>query len=200
MNLDELKEKFKHKSSVDLKDIDIALKAVPFLIREVMQMEGQLKENEKRIAHLSDLINKKRPPLDKKGQKGDAKWETSVDEENNRLYIKLSGKFDYKSAKMASNSILTILPNLRDGFDVIDDISELDPEVSKRIMFHLKKVQYNLEQLKISRVIQIINPEVETLAGLFDAGAKEKGYQIYKVENIKDAESILQSGGKFLKA
>ncbi len=199
MDLDELKKKFRHKASVDLKDIDIALKAVPFLIREFERMEGQIKDYEQRIAHLSDLLNKKRPPLERKGEKGEAKWETRVDEENNRLYIKLTGKFTYKSAKMASNSILAILSNLRDGFDVIDDISEMDPKVNKRLMFHLKKVKYTLEQLEISRVIRIINPEAETLAGLFDSGAKEKGYQVYKVESVKDAESILENVGRFLK-
>lgn len=199
MDINELKKKFRHKASADVKDVDIAMKAVPFLVREYERLENQIKEYEKRICHLSDLLNRKRPPLERKGEKGGARWETRVDEEKNRLYIKLSGKFSYKTAKMASNSILTIISNLRDGFDVIDDVSEMDPDVNKRLMFHLKKVKYNLEQLQIARVIRIINPESETLAGLFDAGAKEKGYQIFKVHTVEDAESILENVGRFLK-
>lgn len=200
MDINELKQRFRHKNSADIKDVDIALKAVPFLVREYERFEKQIQEYEKRIDHLSELLNRKRPPLERKGEKSGAKWETRVDEETNRLYIKLSGKFNYKTAKLASNSILQIIPNLRDGFDVIDDVSEMDSDVNKRLMFHLKKVKYHLEQLDIARVIRIINPRSAALAGLFDAGAKEKGYQVYKVQTLKDAESILENVGRFLKA
>ena len=58
MDLAALKSKYRHKTAVDLKDFDTALSAVPFLVREVERLEGELAEREKRIAHLQSMLQR----------------------------------------------------------------------------------------------------------------------------------------------
>ena len=61
MDLNEIKEKFRHKTRADLQDVDLALRAVPVLVREIERLEKLLNESEKKYNHLSDLFGKKRP-------------------------------------------------------------------------------------------------------------------------------------------
>ena len=96
MELSELKKKFRHRSIVDIKDVEIAMKAVPFLVREIEKLEEKVAGYQKRLDHLSGLLQKKRPPMEKTGQKNKMKWEARVNEEENRLYINLSGELDYR--------------------------------------------------------------------------------------------------------
>ena len=197
MDLDALKAKFRHKTSVDLKDIDIALNAVPFLVREVERLEGELAERNKRIAHMQSQL-KRRIPLSKVGKKGAAEWEARVDEDANRLYIRLAGGFDYASAKAASNAILQVLPNIRKGFDVINDISGLGPEFPPKALFHLRKVMYNLKKMGAARVVRIV-PQGQALIRLFDQAAQGAGFQVHTAASLAEAEALLDRSSRFLK-
>jgi len=199
MDLATIKEKFKHKTTVDLKDIDIALRAVPILIKELARLESKLEESKKRIEHLASLT-KKRPPLEKNGKRGDTSWESKVDEEQNRLYIKFIGKYDYKTAKFASNGIITILPNLRDAFDVVINILEMNPTINKRTQFQMRKFLYHLERIGIARVICIGKSDTREISGLFIADLKVAGCQVNVVDSVEKAENILESVKSFLKA
>ncbi len=196
MDIQELKDKFKHKTQANIKDIDLALKAAPFLVREVEQLEKQLEEAEKRIKHLQ----KKRPPLSKKGKKGDAEWEVHIDEKKNRLHILFAGKFNYRSAKSASNSILTVITNVRREFDVISDISKMNANFDRKILFHMKKLMYTLEQFGVRKIVRVLNPEAPALAGIFEDKSKIDDIKIYSTNSVEEAESMLDSAGKFLKA
>lgn len=200
MNLEELKAKFRHKTSVDMKDVDLALKAVPYLVRELENLERRLQESEKKYEHLADLVNKKRPPLAKEGQRGKARWKVRADEEKNRLYVELAGTFDNRSAKLASSSIIAILPNLRESFEVINDIRELETVADKRTLFHIRKVMYHLTQVGVGKTVRVISPDKGSMNGIFDAGAKEAGLKTVKADSIENAEAMLESVGKFLKA
>ena len=198
MDLNEIKLKFKHKAKADLKDLDLILEAMPFLVREIERLEKQIAEYEKRIEHLSSLM-KRKPPLDKKGQKGESEWQTRVDEEKNRLYIELSGKFDYKSAKLASNGVITVLPNLREEFDVIVDISKVDKDYDRKALFHIKKIMFSLKELGVKRLIRIDNPEAPGFTTIFKNTSKEDTFQTSVANSVSEGEDILENVSKFLK-
>lgn len=198
MDLNLLKKKFKHKTKADLKDIDIALQAVPYLVRRVEELESELAKSEERIFHLTSQM-KKRPPLSKKGKKGDSEWEVHVDEKKNRLHLSFIGHFDYKVMKLASNNIMPILPNIRKGCDVINNVGELSG-LNNRVKFHFKKIMYTLEMLGVGRVIYIIKESSDGLETMLKDISKNAGYQVFTVKSLTEANEILDKSTKFLKA
>lgn len=199
LELNELKKKFRHRSSVDIKDVEIAMKAVPFLVREIEKMEEKIADYEKRIEHLS-LLQKKRPPLEKSGQKNKTRWEVHVNEEENRLYVHLAGELDYNAVKLASNSIIAVLSNLREGYDVINNFTELQGPFKKRVIFHLRKLVYNFSQTGIAHVVCIKASDIKPITEIFQSGAKAEGFQAFEVSSPEEAISTLQNVGRFLKA
>lgn len=200
MELNELKKKFRHRSSVDIKDVEIAMKAVPFLVREIEKMEDKIADYEKRLDHLSGLLKRKRPPLEKTGQKNNTRWEVRIDEDENRLYFLLAGELDYNAVKLASNSIITVLSNLREGYDVINDFKELQGPFKKRVIFHLRKLVYNFSQTGIANLICIKTTDIKPITDIFQSGAKAEGFQAFEVSSLEEAKSTLQNVGRFLKA
>jgi hypothetical protein len=198
MDLAALKSKYRHKTAVDLKDFDTALSAVPFLVREVERLEGELADREKRIAHLQSQLQR-RTPLARVGKKGACQWETRVDEETNRLTIRLAGDFDYAGAKAASNAILQVLPNIRQDFDVINDISDLGPVFPPKAMFHLRKVLYSLKKSGAARVVRVA-PKTQTLILPFDQAAQEAGFKVLTAGSLAEAQALLEHSSRFLKA
>jgi hypothetical protein len=198
MDLNLLKEKYRHKRQVEMSDIELALKAVPFLVREVERLETELESQKGRITHLSGMLNK-RPPTSRKGQKGQAAWEVRIDEEKNRLYMSLSGFFDYHSAKEASNTIISTLVNLRQNADAINDLEGLTG-FEQRSIFHIRKIIYTLDYVGVKRMVRIMNEDPGLAVYLKQIYSTEAGLQISTAPSVKDAEIMLDQSRQFLKA
>lgn len=198
MNIEQLKAKFLQKSVADVKDVDLALRATPFLIREVVRLEEELKEAEERIQHLNSQF-RKQPPTSKKGKKGEAEWDIRLDEKKNRLYFVLSGKFDHRSGKTATNNLNLVLESIRKDFDVIIDISNLDQDVSNRVHFHLRKAMYNLQQMGVKSVVKVVNPKTTPSISAFEERGKDITFKSFTANSMRDAELTLDNEGKFLK-
>jgi len=184
MNLDELKAKFRNKASVDIKDTGLAMRAVPILVRALEELEVKFVELEKRNNHLNSLVNKKRPPLEKKGKKENAEWMVRADEEKNRVYMELSGKFNYKCAKLASNAILTVQSALREGFDVINDISKKGTVFDKRSSFHIRKIIYNMQQAGMGKFVNVTASSTDDTAKMFETLVNSSGAKAIKTNNM----------------
>ncbi len=200
MDLNEIKNKFRHKTRVDLQDVDLALRAVPVLVREIERLEEGLQEAEKKYDHIADLFGKKRPPLEREGKKGASKWKVRTDDTNNRLYIEMSGAFDYRFSKQSSNGILSLIPNLREGFHVIKDITTLSRIEDRRVLFQLRKVLYNLKNGGAGKLILVINPATREVNGLFETAAKDVEMSLQTAESVEKAEAMIENVGRFLKA
>ncbi|MBF0226623.1 MAG: hypothetical protein HQK76_14300 [Desulfobacterales bacterium] len=203
MEINEIKRRFKNKSYVDIKDVDIALKAVPFLVREIERLEIEIQRGEERIKHL-DSILKRRPPLNKSGKRGKSSWETDIDEKRNLLYLKLKGIFDASSAKSATNNVISIIPNLRVGFDFINDVSEFDLNCDNRVKFHLKKLTYSLKKMGLKRIVLIVptgEDALKQIAALFGKAERnlQSNYQVNYVNSRDEAESLIDNANKFLR-
>lgn len=197
MDLNLLKEKFRHKRKVELSDIDLALTAVPFLVREVDRLEAELESDKRRIAHLSSLLSK-RPPASKTGKKGQGAWEVRVDEDKNRLYMSLSGFLNYQSAKEASNAIISVIANLRENADAVSDLRELKG-FDQRAVFHIRKIAYTLDYVGVKRVIQIMSDDPQLATQLRKIYSHEGEYKMSEAKSPEDAEAFLDSSRQFLK-
>lgn len=197
MDLNTLKKQFRHKQKADISDIDTALRAVPFLIREIERLENELAQYKSRITLLSAQLNK-RFPLSKKGKKGQGEWEVRIDAEKNRLYMHLSGFFDYQAAKVASNTIVSMLSALQENADAINDLSKLEG-FDKKAVFHIRKVMYTLEYVGIRRVVRILGDNAEMAAIFNNLYSTEAQYQLAAARNVAEADAILDQSLKFLK-
>lgn len=198
MNLQELKDKFRHKTKADLADIDLALSAVPFLVRKIEALESELADCEKRFQHLSSQKNRQRP-LSSKGKKDGVEWEAVLDEKKNRILIRFSGKINHRIAKLASNSIYPVLSNIRKGCNVINDISGLSG-INKRVMFHFRKIFYTLDMMGVERVIHIPSPGKTDVLNAFREASGSLGYQVVTADSVDAAESMIEKSTQFLKA
>ncbi|MFZ5573305.1 MAG: hypothetical protein ACOZF0_23120 [Thermodesulfobacteriota bacterium] len=180
--------------------MDIALRAVPILVREIDRLEEILREAEKKYDHIADLFGKKRPPLEREGKKGDSKWKVWIDETNNRLYVELAGAIDYRFSKQSSNGILSVIPNLREGYHVILDITTMSRFEDRRVLFQMRKLLYNLYNGGVGKVILVVNPETKEINGLFETAAKDMEMSVQTAESIEKAEAMIVNVGRFLKA
>ena len=176
------------------------MRAVPILVRALEELETKFAELEERNSHLNSLVNKKRPPLEKKGKKENAEWMVRADEEKNRIYVMLSGKFDYKSAKLASNAILTVQSALREGFNVINDISTEGTVFDKRSSFHIRKIIYNMQQSGMGKFVNVTSNVADETAKLFETLVNSSGAKAIQATTVEGAEGMLENVGKFLKA
>ena len=198
MNLQELKEKFRHKTKADLSDIDTTLQAVPFLVRTVEALEAELAECEKRFEHLSSKHIKQRS-LSSKGQKDGAEWEIDLDEKKNRLFMRFSGEMNHRIAKFASNSMSPVLTNIRKGCNVINDVSTLSG-INNRVMFHFRKILYTLDMMGVEKVIHVPPPGDAGVLKAFRDASSSLGYQVLTAQSTEEAESVLERSSRFLKA
>ncbi len=197
MKIEDLKKKFKHKTKADLEDLDLALRAVPFLVRKVEALEAELTKRDERIFHLTSQM-KKLPPLSGNWSKGDSKWSVLIDEDKNRLHLSFSGAFDYKLMKIASNNITPILSNIQKGCDVINDIGHLDG-MDNRVKFHFKKILYTLDVMGVGRIIHILQTGQEPIVTVLQDMSQNAGYQTFTAVSIDEANNILDKSNQFLK-
>jgi hypothetical protein len=197
MDLQELKEKFRHKTKADLSDIDTALQAVPFLVRKVEELETELAECEKRFQHLSSQRIKQRS-LSSKGKKDGVEWEVKLDEKKNQLFMRFSGEINPRIAKFASNSLSPVLTNIRKGCNVVNDVSTLT-NINNRVMFHFRKILYTLDMMGIERIIHVTQPEDTSVLSAFQSASDSLGYQVIIAHSPEEAKSILEKSVRFLK-
>jgi hypothetical protein len=191
--IEDLKNKYKKRTRIDIFDLEKLQILVPVLIREICRIEDELAEARAVIQKLE----KKRPPDVRNGKVGNAEWDVCYDIRTNRLKIKLTGIFDSKAAKMASNAVIGILENVEKNFDVINDTREIEAITDMRTLFHLRKVRYLLVQAGVNRTVRI-EPEKESVITAIFRKYFQDGAKIIVVKSDEDAEMALENDGKYL--
>ncbi|MCW7752471.1 hypothetical protein OOT00_00565 [Desulfobotulus sp. H1] len=202
MDLGELKEKFQSKAVADLKDINLVLKATPFLVREVIRLEEALVESEKRIERLAGML-RRTPPTFRSGKKDQAAWKIWMDERKNRLYIQIFGKVERRSGKMISNAILAVMENLHHGFMVVVDLRKMTADVDSRTRFYFRKTAYAFGLMQAEPVIRVID-EGQPLDFLFDNEENCPSLQgsgdVNRVRTMEEADRLLDNIGRHLRS
>lgn len=203
MDLEELKAKFQSKAVADLKDINLVLKATPFLVREVIRLEEALAESERRIQHLAGML-RRNPPTHRSGKKDQAAWKISIDERQNRLYIQLFGKIEKQSGKLISNAILSVMENLHSGFSVVVDLRKMVSDVDARTRFYFRKTAYAFSQVQAEPIVRVME-DSQSMAFLFEDAedrcpSMQGAEDVHRVRTLEEADTLLDNLGRYLRS
>lgn len=202
MDLETLKAKFKDRSVADIKDINLALRATPFLVREVIRLEEALVDADRRIEHMGGLLRRS-PPSEREGQKDEASWKIWTDERKNRLYIQLFGKLEKRSAKLISNAILSVMENLSPGFAVVLDVRKISSDIDSRTLFYFRKTAYAFALVRSHPIVRVME-EGQKMAFLFEpqegCPPVSRVRDVLRVRSVEEADHLLDNLGRHLRA
>lgn len=193
LDIEDLKKRFQKRTRASIVDIDQLQLMVPMLIREISRLEEEV---ERYKAYIQTL-EKKRPPDHRKGSSGKGEWTVDYDMKLNRMTIKLCGVFDFKSAKMASNAVISVLENVEKDFDLINDIRDLEAITDMRTLFHLRKVKYLIEQAGVRRTVRIDKEKETLISTIFKKHFQDRPGLII-AKTMEEAEAALENDGKYL--
>lgn len=203
MDFEELKLKFQSKATADVKDINLALRATPFLVREVISLQEALAESELRIQHLTGML-KRTPPTQLLGKKDQAAWKIWIDGSKNYLHIQLFGKIEKKAGKLISNAVLSVMENLHSGFSVVVDVREMLPEVDCRTRFYFRKTAYVFFRMEAEPIVQV-QEDSQNIEFLFENPEKQSSTaqiqeRIHRVRTLEEADKLLDNLGRHLRS
>lgn len=120
-------------------------------------------------------------------------YDIEADTRNNRLYIDLSGRIDAATIDDAAEEAVEAAQSLRDGFDIINDVSGFkppSPEAAKPI----KRAQGQLQEMGVDRVIRVVDAETSSVVvNAFERRSKSVGYSGESADSVEAAERLLES-------
>ena len=116
--------------------------------------------------------------------------DVKVDKINNRLYISLKGFIEDSEVKEASDKVIAAMSELKQGFVIINDISDFKP-ASKEGGIYIKKAQEEVIKKGASKVIRVVDSVIGKLQ--FKRLSQEIGasYEVIEVQSLEDAEKYL---------
>lgn len=114
-----------------------------------------------------------------------------IDISKNRLYITMTGFFNYEEMKKWAEETVSTVKKLPRGFDVITDISQFKPTTPEGTK-EIERVQSFLKTSGVRRGVQVVGENV--LAGLqFKRMSVLSGYDPTNVDTPAEAEKLLNS-------
>ncbi|WP_246984514.1 hypothetical protein [Halorientalis marina] len=118
-------------------------------------------------------------------------WDMEVDEEKQRAYLTLSGRMDAEQHAAAADACEEVAERLDDGFDLINDMSDLVP-AEEEAMKHTERGKRALADGGMAAVVRVVS-ESPTGQMRFDrAGEDAEGYAVAKADSVEEAEQLLE--------
>jgi hypothetical protein len=200
LDLELLKDKFRHKAEADIKDINLAIKAAPFLVKEVIRLEEELELKNKMIDRFKKKI-KRQPPLVQKGQKDKFSWVIKVSEETNTILFQFNGIPNKSGAKICSNAVINMAENLEPGFSVISDLRKFDSSsMNKRMLFYFRKVHYLFLRMSVKYIIRVVPEGYSEVEGFMDLTPEQKKQlKMFTVTTVEEGRHIIKNLGRHLR-
>lgn len=112
-------------------------------------------------------------------------YKIKADQDNNRLYLIIKGFLIDEYVKRAVKKITSEANKLKAGFDVIDDLSELNPATAQDADKIMRAHNYALKK-GARRVIRIGNQEMKNIV----KNTRNK-YQEISAKTVEEAELLL---------
>lgn len=118
-------------------------------------------------------------------------FDVDTDVRSNRLYIDLNGKLDAETIDDAAEATTEAATRLRDGFDVITDLSGFrtpSPEAAKPI----KRAQEQLKEMGVDRVVRVVDEDTsQVVVNAFERRSRDVGYSGETADSVEAAERLL---------
>lgn len=119
-------------------------------------------------------------------------FEISADRATNRLYIDITGTVDREEMEEAADKTLSEAETLREGFDIINDLSGFrppSPEAAKPI----KVAQGELQEMGLSRAVRVIDDDTSpVVVNAFERRSQDVGYSGEQADSVAAAETLLE--------
>jgi hypothetical protein len=120
-------------------------------------------------------------------------YDIEADTRNNRLYIDLSGRIDAATIDHAAEEAVEAARSLRDGFDIINDVSGFkppSPEAAKPI----KRAQGQLKEMGVDRVVRVVDADTSSVVvNAFERRSQSVGYSGESADTVAAAEQLLET-------
>lgn len=118
-------------------------------------------------------------------------YEISTDGPKNRLYIDLTGRMESEEIAAAAEEAVAAGETLRDGFDIINDISGFSPP-SPEAAEPIKEAQRELKSLGLDRVVRVVDDETsQVVVNAFERRSRDVGYSGETASTVEEAERLL---------
>lgn len=118
-----------------------------------------------------------------------------IDQEHNRLILRWIDSLSISDVDRLHAEIMSMLPQLKPGFDCISDIANMRPG-SKHVMEHIEHLQEALHKAGMHRVVRIVGKggAAHIASEQMDRSAAEAGYQTIHVDTEAEALAALSKG------
>lgn len=119
-------------------------------------------------------------------------YEFKADLDHNRLYTALKGRMTAEEARQAAARIIEEMEKLFPGFDIITDISELEPATKNEAEI-LSEVHKILLEHGVGRIVRIVGDNLKATVGKiqFERASRLAGVTALQFISIKAAERYL---------
>ena len=120
-------------------------------------------------------------------------YKVEADQNNNRLYLAMSGFFAEDEAKACADQIESAVDRLQANFDVINDISGIRPQ-SAEALVHSERAYRYIANHHVHRVIRVVTDvSIDTMkwAAQMERCSRGAGYSTEIASSIHEAEKML---------
>ena len=118
-------------------------------------------------------------------------FDVDTDVRSNRLYIDLSGKLDAETIDEAAKATVEEASRLRDGFDVVTDLSGFRPP-SPEAAEPIKRAQGELQEMGVDRVVRVVDGDTnKVVVNAFERRSRDVGYSGETADSVDAAEGLL---------
>ncbi|WP_302083915.1 hypothetical protein [Salinibaculum rarum] len=119
-------------------------------------------------------------------------YEITADQQENRLYIDLSGRMDADEIDEAAQTTTEEAEKLRNEFNIVNDLSGFKPP-SPEAAEPIQRAQGKLKEMGVDRVVRVIDEETnEVVLHAFERRSQNVGYSGESADSVDEAEQLLK--------
>lgn len=107
----------------------------------------------------------------------------------NRLHLLLAGHLEEAEIQAATDAVVADLPRLRPGFDVVSDITGLEP-LEEYALVHIRRIHQAIVQKGCRRVVRVVGKSAQAAVQL-ERISREAKLEVYLAYSRAEADRML---------